>query len=193
MRRFLLALVVLCLSTAVFGQKVDKYGIPNNSLTVQVSDSFVESVAGVLVGALVLGIEAVASHGEKVDQIAGWIPYITASYDYHFADTRFTVGPEIGYWHIGLKSDDGRYQHFNMFTGTMNGKIYYKPAGICKLYGGLNAGLAALAVTGGEVSFFPAVQLNPIGMQLGKGRVAFVAELGLGYRGILQLGANIAL
>ena len=185
--------MVLCLSTAVFGQHVDKYGIPNHSITVQVSDSFVESVAGVVVGALVLGIEAVASQGEKVDQITGWTPYLTASYDYHFADTRFTVGPEIGYWHIGLRSDEGRYQHFNMFTATMNGKVYYKPAGICKLYGGLNAGLATLAVTGSKATFFPAIQLNPIGMQLGKSRVAFVAELGIGYRGILQLGANVAL
>ena len=40
---------------------------------------------------------------------------------------------------------------------------------------------------------FPVIQLTPIGMRLGGEKVAFTAELGVGYKGFCQVGLNIAL
>lgn len=191
MKKAILIVMLMLSAPLLRAQEVDGYGIPINSLNIQAADSALESVVGIVIGAFVLGIEAVASQGEKVDEITGWIPFVSAGYDYHFADTRWTLGPELGYWHIGLTSKEGRQQHFHFGVLAMAGKYFYKPAGICKLYGGLNLGAGLLASSGAEPSLIPAFQVNPIGMRLGGDNVAFVAELGVGYRGVIQLGLTV--
>jgi hypothetical protein len=228
MKKFIVALMLLVCSSSLFAQNVDVYGLPVNSLNVQVSDAYVPTAftavgvgLGVAIGA---GLVAVFSGGNasvESPEFKGWIPYISAGYDHHFANTRWTVGPEIGYWHYGLVSSDS-YQHIHFPTLTAAGKFYYKPAGICKLYGGLNLGVGSVFTTtvnrpapvtkaddgdagdtvgatedssssSDDPSIFPVVQLTPIGMRLGSEKVAFTAELGVGYKGFLQLGLNVAL
>ena len=193
MKKVILAILLFACSSSLFAQRVDEYGIPIHSVNVQASDSALESVVGVVIGAFVLSLEAVASQGQKVDELTGWIPFVSAGYDFHFAGTRWSLGPELGFWHIGLTSPEGNSQHFCLGVIAAAGKLFYKPSGICKLYGGLNLGAGLLASTNSTPSILPAFQLNPIGMQLGGKRVAFVAELGIGYRGILQLGLNVGL
>ena len=39
----------------------------------------------------------------------------------------------------------------------------------------------------------PYYQINPIGMRLGSERLAFVAEFGIGFKGIVQLGVNVGI
>lgn len=197
MKKTILALFLLLCTVSIQAQTVDSYGIPVHSLNVQASDALVPTFATSLVialgYALGAGIAAVISNGNaEVDapEFKGWIPFVSAGYEYHFPDTRWSLGPELGYWHYGLESNDN-YQHIHFLTLTANGKLYYKRAGICKLYGGLNVGVGLVASQG--ASPIPVVQLNPIGMRLGGEKAAFVAELGAGYLGFLQLGANIAL
>ncbi|MBR5034829.1 MAG: hypothetical protein IKX71_05940 [Bacteroidales bacterium] len=228
MKKLITALMLLVCSSSLFAQDVDVYGLPINSLNVQVSDAMVPTaLCGVGVGlglAIGAGFAAVLTGGNATiesPEFKGWTPYMSVGYDYHFADTRWTVGPEVGYWHYGLQSSDS-YQHIHFPTLTAAGKFYYKPAGKCKLYGGLNLGVGTVFTTtvnrpapvtkaddgdagdtvgatedssssSDDPSIFPVVQLTPIGMRLGSEKVAFTAELGVGYKGFLQLGVNVAL
>ncbi len=222
MKKIIIAIVLLAFSSSLFAQNADSYGIPTNSLNVEVADALLPTViGGVAVGlgvAIGASMAAIFSGGNAtVDgpQIKGVTPFFSVGYEHHFPDTRWSVGPEAGYWHAGLSNKE-TYQHFHLVTLNAAGKIYYKPAGICKLYGGLNLGVGM--VLSGEQSLTPATkgkapedgtstepetkdgpgviptfQFNPIGMRLGSEKVAFVAELGIGYKGILQLGMNVAL
>lgn len=220
MKKVAVVLLLLASSSSLFAQRKDKYGIPVHSLDIQVADALVSTVAtGIGVGlgtAIGAGIAAVISGGHATIQapkFTGWLPYLSAGYEYHFPDSRWSLGPEAGYWHYGLVSGE-TYQHLHLATIAAAGKFYYKPSGVCKLYGGLNLGAGLFFSTtskvavadraeeeggsvsssgGGGASLFPALQFNPIGMRLGGGRVAFIAELGIGYRGILQLGVNVGL
>lgn len=222
MKKFIIVMVLLACSSSLFAQNVDSYGIPTNSLNVEVADALVPTaVGGIAVGlgvAIGAGLAAAFSGGKATiegPQYKGITPFVSAGWEHHFPNTRWSVGPEVGYWHAGLASKES-YQHFNLVTLNAAGKIYYKPAGICKLYGGLNLGVGMVlnseqAVTPATKAeeptdsapaepetkdgpgILPTIQFNPIGMRLGSEKVAFVAELGIGYKGILQLGMNIAL
>jgi hypothetical protein len=233
MKKIIIAMMLLVCSSSLFAQRVDGYGIPVNSLNVQTSDALVPYVGtGLVVGlgtAIGVGIGAAVAAvitGGNADieyespKMVGWMPYISIGYDHHFPNTRWSLGPELGYWHSGMVSETS-YNHFHFATLTAASKLYYKPSGICKLYGGLNLGAALLAsstqtlthatkadeptepagdgATAEEPkssdgpSIIPAIQFNPIGMRLGSEKVAFLAELGIGYKGFLQLGINVAL
>lgn len=199
MKKLILALVMLVCSAAVYGQGVDGYGLPLCSLIVQAGDALTNTVAtGLAIGlgyALGAGLAAVITAGNatvEAPQFSGWIPFLSVGYDYHFSDTRWSFGPEVGYWHYGFTSGGGGYNHLHLITICADTKLYYKPRGSCKLYGGLDVGAGIVASAGGA-TVLPAIQLNPIAMRWGSERAAFVAELGLGYKGILQLGANFAL
>lgn len=199
MKKFILTLIVMLFCSTTFGQTFDIHGIPTHSLNVQVADGLVPtSFTGVAVAlgyAIGASMAAVISNGNaelEGMEMNGVTPFVSAGYDYHFPGTRWNVGGELGYWHCGMKIEDNPTQHINFGTATATGKFFYKPDGICKLYGGLNAGVG-LVISGGEVSPVPAVQATPIGMRLGNESIAFTAELGVGYKGFLQIGANIAL
>lgn len=222
MNRIIVAIVLLAFSSSLFAQNVDKYGIAADSYNVEVADAILPTaVAGIGVGlgvAIGAGFAAVVSGGHATiegPQFKGITPFFSLGWEHHFPDTRWSLGPEVGYWHAGLVNKES-YQHFNFLTLNAAGKLYYKPAGICKLYGGLNLGAGMIITTetsvkpatqaeesaGGEPSepaaksgpaIIPTIQFNPIGIRLGSGQVAFVAELGFGYKGILQLGVNFAL
>ena len=227
MKKLIVALMLLVCSSSLFAQNVDGYGIPVSSLNVQMVDAMVPTaLCGVGVGlglAIGAGFVAVLTGGNATIEspdFTGWTPYMSVGYDHHFAGTRWTVGPEVGYWHYGLRSSDS-YEHIHFPTLAAAGKFYYKPAGKCKLYGGMNLGLGSVFTTtvsrpapvtkadGGDdvatvgasnesdsssdPSIFPVIQLTPIGMRLGSEKVAFTAELGVGYKGFLQMGVNVAL
>ncbi|MBO4558228.1 MAG: hypothetical protein J5693_06440 [Bacteroidales bacterium] len=227
MKKFFVVLMLLVCSSSLFAQDVDKYGIPIDSFNVQVADAYVPTAftgVGTALGlAIGVGLAAILTGGNvdvEAPQFKGWIPYISVGYDHHFADTRWTLGPELGYWHYGLVSDDS-YEHIHFPTLVAAGKFFYKPAGICKLYGGVNLGVGSVLTntvkygtpktkasdegdtvgssegsdtsSSSSPSIFPVVQLTPIGMRLGSEKVAFTAELGVGYKGFLQLGVNLAL
>lgn len=218
-------MVLLACSSSLFAQEVDSYGIPVNSLNVQVSDAILPTAfGGIMVGlgtAIGASLAAVFTGGQATidaPKVKGVTPFFSAGYEYHFPDTRWSLGPEAGYYHFGVISNDS-YQHLNFTTVVATGKFYYKPAGICKLYGGLSLGAGALFTTVSNIktppasaedstgaestgdsgssssapSLIPTIQFNPIGMRLGSEKVAFIAELGVGYKGFLSLGANIAL
>ena len=220
-------MMLLVCSSSLFAQNVDSYGIPVNSLNIQTADAMVPYVgSGIVLGlgtAIGVGVGAafvaVLTGGNadvdfEAPKMAGWCPFVTLGYEHHFPNTRWSLGPEVGYWHTGTVSSD-YYQHVNLVTLAAAGKLYYKPAGICKLYGGLNLGAGTLFSTSqtmtpatkaedtgaaGDSSsssdgpaILPLIQFNPIGMRLGSEKVAFLAELGIGYKGFLQLGINVAL
>ena len=223
MKKLLLtiATMIFCCSN-MFGQQVDKFGIPDNSLTLQAADAILPTaIAGIGVGigvAIGASMAAVISGGHATidgPQFKGITPFFSLGLEHHFPDTRWSVGPEVGYWYAGLVNKES-YQHFNFVTLNAAGKLYYKPAGICKLYGGLNLGAGMVITsqtpvvaatkaeepTGSEPAqpaakdgpgIIPTIQFNPIGMRLGSENIAFVAELGFGYKGIIQLGLNMAL
>ena len=224
MKKFIIALMLLVCSSSLFAQSVDNYGIPTYSMNIQVADASVPTaLGGVVLGlgyAIGASIAAVISGGNATidgPQYKGITPFFSVGYDYHFPNTRWSLGPDVGYWHAGVVSSDS-YQHFHLVTAAAAGKVFYKRAGICKLYGGLNLGVGTVFSTESTVaapatkaeetdtvgssegssssdgpSFVPLVQLNPIGMRLGSEKAAFIAELGIGYKGILQLGVNFAL
>ena len=203
MKKLVLITLLLLSVFSAQGQTIDSYGIPSHSLDLQVSDGLGEGAVAMLVEVMALSIQAIFNQNSNTDFV-GWIPYVTTGYNYHFADTRWSMGAELGYWHLGAKENkDGiiTTTHGNVGTVAVTGKCFYKPKGVCKLYGGLNLGLGIYGVmtdspegrTFDKPQFFPAFQLNPIGMRLGSEKIAFIAELGLGYRGILQLGVNIGL
>ena len=191
MNRILIILAALMLSSASFGQKVDGYGIPANNITIQASDGLGEVFMAGLVMAFAQSARAIFKQ-EPNEETTGWMPFVSAGYDYHFADTRWNLGGEAGYWGLGVRNKETgvtRYNH--VATLTVTSKIFYKPLGVCKLYGGVNLGIGAVA--SGEGDVFPAFQVNPIGMRLGSEKVAFVLELGVGYRGIVQAGVTFGL
>lgn len=222
MKKIIIAMMLLVCSSSLFAQNVDSYGIPTNSLNVEVADGLVPTAfAGVAVGlgvAIGASMAAVISGGNATidgPQMKGFTPFFSAGWEHHFPNTRWSIGPEVGYWHAGLAGKDS-YQHFHFTTLNAAAKLYYKPAGICKLYGGLNLGVGMI-LTGEQAvtpatkadeptdgapaepetkdgpSILPTFQFNPIGMRLGSEKVAFLAELGIGYKGFLQLGINVAL
>lgn len=191
MKRFIIFLAALMLSSAAFGQKVDGYGIPANNINVQVSDALGEGVISAFAVAIAASASAIFKQDPNTEMV-GWIPFVSTGYEYHFADTRWNVGGEAGYWHIGARTkDSGVVLHNHIAAIAATGKIFYKPGGICKLYGGVNLGLGIVRST--EVQFFPAFQVNPIGMRLGSEKIAFLLELGIGYRGIVQAGVTLGL
>lgn len=227
MKKIIIAMMLLVCSSSLFAQNVDSYGIPVNSLNIQTADAMVPYVgSGIVLGlgtAIGVGLGAAfvavltggnADVDYEAPKMAGWCPFVTLGYEHHFPNTRWSLGPEVGYWHTGTVSSD-YYQHVNLVTLAAAGKLYYKPAGICKLYGGLNLGAGTLFSTSqtltpatkaedtgaaGDSSsssdgpaILPLIQFNPIGMRLGSEKVAFLAELGIGYKGFLQLGINVAL
>ena len=220
-------MMLLVCSSSLFAQNVDSYGIPVNSLNIQTADAMVPYVgSGIVLGlgtAIGVGLGAAfvavltggnADVDYEAPKMAGWCPFVTLGYEHHFPNTRWSLGPEVGYWHTGTVSSD-YYQHVNLVTLAAAGKLYYKPAGICKLYGGLNLGAGTLFSTSQTITpatkaedtgaagdsssssdgpaILPLIQFNPIGMRLGSEKVAFLAELGIGYKGFLQLGINVAL
>lgn len=191
MKRIVILLAALMLSSAVFGQRVDGYGIPVNNIDIQVSDATGETFVSAFAVAFAASASAIFKQDPNLE-MTGWIPFLSAGYEYHFADTRWNVGGEAGYWHIGARTKDtGVVSHNHLAVIAASGKIYYKPRGICKLYGGVNLGLGVISSS--EDPLFPAFQVNPIGMRLGNERVAFLLELGVGYRGIVQAGVTFGL
>ena len=200
MKKFILAILLMFCCSTMFGQTFDIHGIPTNNLNIQVADATVPvaftGVALSLGYAIGASMAAVISGGNaEIDgfDLVGVTPFVSAGYDYHFPGSRWSVGGELGYWHCGIKTgDDSPVQHMHFGTITAAGKFFYKPNGICKLYGGMNAGLG-LVLSSGEVSPIPAIQITPIGMRLGNESVAFTAELGAGYKGFIQAGLNVSL
>lgn len=192
MKRIIVILAALMLSSAAFGQKADGYGIPTNSINIQASDGLGETFMAGLVMAFAQTARAIFKQDQN-EEITGWKPFMSAGYDYHFADTRWIVGGEAGYWNIGVRNKEtGNTRYSHVATLAATSKIFYKPGGSFKLYGGVNLGVG-VASGSGDDSFFPAFQVNPIGMRWGSEKVAFVLELGVGYRGIIQTGINIGL
>ena len=192
MKRILVILAAMMLSSSAFGQKADGYGIPVNSINIQAGDALGETFSAGLVVAFAQTARAVFKQDPN-EEMTGWKPYLTAGYDYHFADTRWTVGGEAGYWNIGIRNKEtgvSKYSHVSSLVATS--KFFYKPGGSFKLYGGVNLGVG-ITYSSDDASFFPAFQINPIGMRWGSKKVAFVLELGVGYRGIIQAGINIGL
>ena len=191
MKRIAIFLAALMLSSAAFGQKVDNYNIPLNSINIEAADGVGEGAMAVFVVALAQSARAIF-HQNSNEETVGWIPFISAGYERHIADTRWSLGGEVGYWHFGIRNKETQViNHTHIGTIAATSKIFYKPGGICKLYGGLNLGVGGISSSDGQV--FPAIQFNPIGMRLGSEKAAFVLELGLGYRGIIQAGVTFGL
>ena len=193
--------------TTAFGQLFDIHGIPTHNLNVEVADGVGElfidafaTVIGAAAEAVVIGtVDGIT--GSDSGEVTKWAggtptPFITAGYEYHFPGTRWNLGGEAGFWHCkswSVNRDPVITRKLTFGALAATGKFFYKPDGVCKLYGGVNAGVLVCGTADGNPEFIPAVQVNPIGMRLGNESVAFVAELGAGYRGILQLGINIGL
>ena len=192
MKKIAVVVAALMLSSAAFGQKADGYGIPTNSINIQASDGLGETFMAGLVMAFAQTARAIFKQDPN-EETTGWMPFLTAGYDYHFADTRWTVGGEAGYWNIGVRNKEtGVTSYSHVATLAAASQIFYKPGGSFKLYGRINLGVG-VASGNGDNSFFPAFQINPIGMRLGSERIAFVLELGVGYRGLIQAGINVGL
>lgn len=198
MKKFIILILSLILSYGVANaQLFDKYGIPTHSLNVQVADGLVPDAFAAVVVTMGIAFAApwVAVAGGDASDITlnleGLTPFVSAGYDYHFPGTRWDIGGELGVWHCALINSDYK-QHFHFGTATASGKFFYKPTGVCKLYGGANLGVGIL-YNGEEISPLPIVQLTPIGMRLGNEAIAFVAEASIGYKGFLQIGINIGL
>ena len=172
MKKTLLVVILLAVSVIGHAQRVDSYSIPCNSLNLQVCDALpITTAVGIGVGlgwALGAGMAAALTGGQatvNAPEFKGWTPCFSVGYEHHFADTRWSLGPEAGYWHYGLQSDES-YTHLHLMGIAAAGKFFYKPAGVCKLYGGVSLGAGAF-ISGGEVSPLPIFQINPIGMRLG--------------------------
>ena len=208
MNRLVVALLLIVCSTTVFAQRFDEYGIPVNSLNVQVSDGLDEIICEGLISAIGPVAEATTSAiiagmlGTEPGETTKWkhgmpTPYMTIGYEHHFPGSRWNLGGEAGYWcrtSTTLNKEPNITQHFNFASAVVTSKLFYKPSGVCKLYGGLNIGAITFFTSNSSgLPVIPAVQFNPIGMRLGGEKIAFMAELGFGYRGFLQMGANIAL
>ena len=208
MKKFIIILLTVLLGyTTSYAQLFDRYDIPTHSMTVQVSDGMGEIfldafviILGAATEAIVVGtVDAVT--GSDDGTVTQWdggcpTPYMTLDYDYHFPGTRWNVGGELGYWQCTSRSvnkDPVITRKMNFGSICATGKFFYKPEGICKLYGGVNAGVLILGADGSDGGIVPAIQINPIGLRLGNEVIAFVAELGAGYKGIFQLGVNIGL
>lgn len=208
MKKFIIILLIVLLGyTTSYAQPFNRHDIPTHSITVQVSDGIGEifldafvTVLGAAAEAIVVGTVDAITNSDS-GEVTQWknsclTPYTTLGYDYHFPGTRWNIGGEFGYWQCTYRSVNKdpvikRTMSFGSLCAT--GKFFYKPEGICKLYGGVNAGILVLGSTNSKGSVIPAIQINPIGMRLGNESIAFIAELGLGYKGILQLGVNIGL
>ena len=195
----ILTCIILSLITCFYSyaQVCDNANIPTHSLNVQVADGLVPDTFAAVVVSMGVAFAApwVAVAGGDANDITlnleGLTPFVSADYDYHFPDTRWSVGGELGAWHCALTSDESK-QHFHFGTATASGKFFYKPYGVCKLYGGANLGVGVL-FNSEEASPLPIVQLTPIGMRLGNEAIAFMAEMGVGYKGFLQIGVNVGL
>lgn len=200
MKKIIVLLIglMLCFMTSN-AQMVDSYDIPTHNVTVQVADGSVESLVGVFAGVFAFTIDALANQDEDnhnvKSEIYGWTPHMGASYDYHFPDTRWNVGGDLGYWQMGYRFSNGNKTMGHIFNVAATGKYFYKPDGVCKLYGGLNIGAGLFAQTNTDTppQVIPVIQANVIGMRLGNEHIAFVSELGVGYKGILQLGVTVGL
>ena len=229
MKKVIVAILLFACCSSLSAQSVDEYGLPVNSLYFQTSDGIGEVFADALISSFGPLAEAVSrafiaslfntDPGETTKWEHGTpTPYLTVAYEHHFPGSRWNLGGEVGYWHCSAKTlnnDPVIVTHTNFGSLAATAKLFYKPSGICKLYGGLNLGVATFVTSmdslpatkssdsgddiangdssAGEAPVLPAIQFNPIGMRLGGERVAFVAELGIGYKGILQLGLNVGL
>lgn len=191
MKKLVLMIMLMLSCIAAKGQTFDINGIPTHSIDITVADGSGEALVGIFVDAIAATAKAVFGQDSN-SEIVGWTPYVSVTYMYHFPGTRWSVGPDVGYWHMGIRDNETLSTiHMNTATLAASGRFYYKPYGVCKLYGNAYAG-AGVFISGSDASIVPAVQLNPIGMRLGNEDIAFVAELGVGYKGILQLGAEIS-
>lgn len=197
MKKILSIIVMLLLGLNLFGQVGDKYGMVSNSIEISVGDASVASYAGLVVGVIIWSAEAIADGVAGNDEqpqstgITSWTPCITVGYDHHFTDSRWNLGGELGFWHMGLGLNNGDRILGFMETATATSKFFYKPYGKCKLYGGVNLGVGLVEIE--DLSVFPAFQVNPIGMKIGNDKISFVAELGFGYKGIIQTGVSITI
>jgi len=203
MKRIIIASVLALVCVSAGAQVRDSYGLPRHSLNFQVSDGIGEGFVAVMVDVMAISIKALAGQ-DTDDELTGWIPYLSAGYDYHFDDTRWSLGCDAGYWHVGATTRENgvkETRHANIGTLAAASKFYYNCIGAVKLYAGVNLGLGVYGVMNDKdegksfekPGLFPAFQINPIGMRVGRGDVAFVAEFGFGYRGIVQLGVNVTL
>ena len=186
-----LILILVCvLSSYHFAAGQEAHDMNGNSLSIICSDGIGEGASVVFASAIASVIAAI--FGAETHQELGWTPFLSLGYDHGFDGSRWCAGADAGFMHIGITdTDTGDKNHYYIGVLAAAGKYFYKPDGNCRLYGGLNLGAGA---AGNEtLEFFPAFQVNPIGMQLGSKRVSFVAELGFGYRGIVQMGLNIKL
>ncbi len=181
-------------SSTFFSHNVDSYGIATNSISLQVSDAIVE----VFVGAIAAGFAGIFDAN-----LTGMSPMYSIAYDHHFPDTRWAVGADTGLFFMKITTKGGVTNTYRVVPLAATGKFYYLPKGICKLYGSLALG-ACLSVPTNQNSetgvmetsvdgLSPFIQVNPIGLRLGSERLAFVAELGFGHKGILQFGVNVGL
>ena len=126
MKKIAIFLAALMISSAAFGQRVDGYGIPANNIGIQVSDATGETFVSAFAVAFAASASAIFKQDPNLE-MTGWIPFLSAGYEYHFADTRWNVGGEAGYWHVGSRAKDtGIVSHNHLAVIAAAGKIYYK-------------------------------------------------------------------
>lgn len=193
-----------------------------NQLSISYSDGYALPIGCVMAEALANGIAVaiaapfIAMFGGELDDIdispKDFKTYGIADIGYRYVlpRDRFSVGFNVSYsllqrkWDEKTDNGDGTetvalYKtDGHLLFVTTGATCYYKRRGWCKLYGALDLGIIyspklneVLPIYDHKIGF--AVNVTPIGVQMGSDRVAGFIEMNWGYKGFASAGIRISM
>ena len=196
MKKMILALVAVCgllASPAAQAQTINQVA-PN-----ELSFSYGVSVIGAVTTSLIntLGVVGQISDGDYIAvRSGGSHGILNLGYHYHTSKV-FGIGANFSFNRMSVKLEDetGKLDAFavNCFSLMADAKLNWFRREVFGMYSRAGLGVMCLNTnlveTASHNFWLPALQLSPIGMEVGRSFCGFM-ELGFGMQGIAQFGVR---
>ncbi|MEG1837870.1 MAG: hypothetical protein RR220_01070 [Bacteroidaceae bacterium] len=172
----LLLFFVSILSPTILNAQVKSDELSKNRIKVAYGDASYVSIADVFFGSLVGGSGDISTIGN-----------FSVGYRWLTNNSRWALGGDFSYTVSNEKFNNGEKLSYNFFSIVPTAELYYIKSGICRLYGTVGVG----PMISDDGAFGTAFQINPIALRIGNNKIAGFIELGVGYKGIANLGIEI--
>lgn len=173
----LLSLSVLALLPLTSKAQFQSNEIPQNRIKVSYGDASYVAFSTAFFSSLIGGSGEMSTMGS-----------FSAGYRRLTNNSRWALGVDVSYTAVREKFTSGVKLDFSFMSVVPTAEFYYLKSGLCRLYGTAGVG----AMISNEKSVGLAFQVSPIALRVGRDKFAGFVELGAGYKGIANVGFEVA-
>lgn len=173
----LLAIFILALVPMISNAQTKSDEMAKNRIKVAYGDASYISFSTAFFGSLINGSGDISTAGS-----------FSAGYRRLTDNSRWALGGDFSYIAVNEKYQNGSRIDYSFFSIVPTAEFYYLKSGLCRLYS--TAGVGAMISDDGSVG--ATFQVNPIALRIGRNKFAGFVELGFGYKGIANVGFEMA-